>query len=104
VGTLDSIAALVSPGGVLATHTEVRKRIPRDPDWFYLLPPHTTFFTHAAMEHLMHRWGFNFSIFYEPGEVWLFFRGDGRRFEAVKQGLVGIPGIHLGSGFVHRNR
>ncbi len=102
--TLNQIAGLVSPDGVLVTHTEVRRRIPRDPNWFYLLPPHTTFMTDAAMGLLMRRWGFDFSVLHEAGEVWLFFRGDARRYEQVKKGLAGIPGVRLGNGFVGRRR
>ncbi|MES9862393.1 MAG: hypothetical protein ABW138_16300, partial [Candidatus Thiodiazotropha sp. 4PDIVS1] len=48
--------------------------IPRDPNWFYLLPVHTLFFTNKAMKILFNKWGFSCSLYAVDARLWLWFR------------------------------
>ncbi|MET0050021.1 MAG: class I SAM-dependent methyltransferase [Candidatus Thiodiazotropha sp.] len=72
--SLDRVGSLVSPDGVLALHTLVRGEIPRDPDWFYLLPVHTLMFTNRAMSLLFEQWNFDCSLYAVEARLWLWFR------------------------------
>lgn len=73
-GELDAMVASLAENGVLALHTLVRGDFPADPDWFYLLPVHTVFFTNVAMGILLNQWGFR-SSYYDPGSrLWTCFR------------------------------
>ncbi len=74
LGTLDDLAGLVSPTGVLAVHTLVCEDVPADPDWFYLLPVHCAFFTNRAMELLFRRWQVVSSLYHVEGRMWFYFR------------------------------
>lgn len=71
---LDSVNALVSQSGVMALHTLVREEIPRDPDWFYLLPVHCSFFSNKSMSTLFNQWGYKSSIYNLDSRLWLFFK------------------------------
>jgi len=71
---LDQIAGLVSESGVLGLHVLVCESIPKDPDWFYLLPVHTAFFTNKSMQMLFDRWGFKASIYHFESRMWFCFR------------------------------
>jgi Methyltransferase domain len=76
--TLNSINRLVSEDGVLAIHTLVTEAIPSDPQWFYLLPVHCSFFTNKGMQILFDAWGYEVSIYHVPSRMWFWFkkRGD----------------------------
>ncbi len=76
IDTLDEIANLVDDFGVLALHVLVRESIPPDPDWFYLLPVHCTFFTNRSMQILFDRWEFAVSVYHVPSRMWFWFRRD----------------------------
>lgn len=78
---LDEINRLVSTNGVLATHTMVREVIPRNPEWFYLLPVHCTFHTNKSMEILFNRWGYKASVYSPLSRLWFFFKCDVDRIE-----------------------
>lgn len=77
----DGINALVAPGGALGVHTLVAERIPDDPDWFYLQPPHCAFFTNAAMSRLFEDWGYSASVYNLAASLWVWFRGDPAEIE-----------------------
>ena len=47
---VDKILNLIKPNGIFALHTLVAEEIPCDPDWFYLVPVHCTFWTNASMK------------------------------------------------------
>ncbi len=72
---LDAINNLVSAGGVMGMHTLVCEEVPRDPDWFYLLPMHCAFFTNRSMELLLRQWGYTASAYHVEARLWLFFKG-----------------------------
>ncbi|WP_198036386.1 methyltransferase domain-containing protein [Cupriavidus taiwanensis] len=78
---LDAINALVSSSGVMGLHTLVREEIPADPEWFYLLPVHCSFFTNQSMEILIRQWGYQCSIYDVESRLWLLFK---RPFEEIK--------------------
>lgn len=72
----DEIEALVAPRGALAIHTLVAEHVPSDPSWFYLQPPHSAFFSNAAMDRLFRDWGYSSSIYNVAASLWVWFRGD----------------------------
>jgi hypothetical protein len=76
VAELDEIVRLVDPRGVLALHTLVSEEVPCDPEWFYLIPPHTVFFTNRSMQILFERWRFQASIYHVPSRMWFAFRDE----------------------------
>ncbi|UDM51233.1 methyltransferase domain-containing protein [Cupriavidus sp. MP-37] len=86
---LDAINALVSSSGVMGVHTLVREEIPADPEWFYLLPVHCSFFTNQSMELLFRQWGYQCSIYNVESRLWLFFK---RPFEEIKRIVDGANG------------
>ncbi len=79
--SLDRVGSLVGPAGVLALHTLVRGEIPRDPNWFYLLPVHCLMFTNRSMALLFEQWGFDCSLYAVEARLWLWFRQP--RLEAL---------------------
>ena len=76
IDTLDEIANLVHESGVLSLHVLVPQSIPCDPDWFYLIPVHCTFFTNRSMQILFDRWGFALSIYHVPSRMWFWFHRE----------------------------
>lgn len=70
----DSIENLLSDEGVLGLHTLVREEIPRDPDWFYLLPVHCAFHTNRSMSRLLQQWGYVSSVYNVDARLWLCFK------------------------------
>lgn len=74
--TLNEINSYVSHQGVLAIHTLVRERIPKDPDWMYLLPVHSCFHTNKSMDILMKQWGYTCSVYNENAKLWVMFKTD----------------------------
>jgi hypothetical protein len=73
---LDIVNSHVSTNGCLAVHTLVRGAIPKDPNWFYLLPVHTSFHTNKSMGLLMASWGFTCSVYNEHSQLWVMFKSD----------------------------
>ena len=59
---LDGIFDLVSDDGVMLLHTLVPEAIPQDPDWFYLLSVHCSFFTNRSMQALFGQYGYRCSL------------------------------------------
>lgn len=72
--TLDEIESYVAEGGCFAIHTLVPERVPKDPDWMYLLPVHCAFHTNKSMQLLMDQWGYQCSAYNEHAKMWMLFR------------------------------
>jgi hypothetical protein len=72
----DAINALVGRKGVMGVHTLVCERVPEDPSWFYLQPPHCAFHTNASMSLLFRQWGYKASIYNVDAQLWLWVRDD----------------------------
>jgi len=72
--TLNSINDLVAEDGILAIHTLVTEVLPQDPNWFYLLPVHCSFFTNKSMQILFDGWGYKASIYHVPSRMWFWFK------------------------------
>ena len=70
----DSIESLVADNGVFGVHTMVCETIPRDPNWFYLLPVHCAFHTNKSMRLLMHQWGYVASTYHVDSRLWFWFK------------------------------
>lgn len=94
---LQEIEQLLADGGVQAVHTEILPAIPRDPDWHYLLPVHTAFFTYRSFELLMERWGYGSSAYAIGTGMWLLYRQDATELEerlaADARRFVVAPGM-----------
>lgn len=75
IETLNTLNNLVSENGVLAIHTLVRDEIPKDPEWFYLLPVHCAFHTNRSMSILMRKWGYTCSVYCFAAKTWILFKG-----------------------------
>jgi hypothetical protein len=72
----DRIESLVSPAGAFGLHTLVAERVPSDPEWFYLEPPHCAFFSNAAMDRLFRDWGYRSSLYIVDASLWVWFREE----------------------------
>lgn len=69
---LENVNNIVSKNGVLILHTVVCENVPKDPNWFYLVPPvHTAFHTNKSMGILMNQWGYSSSIYCPPSKCWI---------------------------------
>ncbi len=79
----DFIHALVAPQGVLGIHTLVCEAVPWDPAWFYLVPAHCAFHTNQSMALLFAQWGYAASVYSVEAQLWLWFKGDPDRVEAI---------------------
>jgi len=71
---LDIIEGLVNNTGILGLHTLVAESIPNDPEWFYLLPVHTTFYTNKSMQILFESWNYKCSIYNIESRLWFWFK------------------------------
>jgi hypothetical protein len=79
---LDEINSYVGDGGCLIFHTVVCETVPRDPDWFYLLPVHCAFHTNKSMEILMRQWGYSCSVYCPAAKMWVLYKDKPERLEA----------------------
>jgi hypothetical protein len=96
---MDELARLVARDGCLGLHTLVRGEIPCDPDWFYLLPVHTIFYTNQGMAYLFEQWGFQSSLYAVDARLWVWFR---KRLELLPEegpGLITSKGWYYSDGF-----
>ncbi|RAX51906.1 hypothetical protein CCY99_08075 [Helicobacter sp. 16-1353] len=71
---LEHINSLVKDDGILIIHTLIRENIPKDPNWFYILPIHCSFHTNKSMEILMQDWGYTQSIYSPISKCWILFK------------------------------
>jgi len=93
----DRIEALVKrPGGAFGLHTLVAERVPSNPDWFYLEPPHAAFFSNEAMRRLFEAWGYRCSIYSVAASLWLFFRDEP---SVVEAGVERVNALGLAEPF-----
>lgn len=98
--TLDEIAACVNPRrGVLAVHTLVSEKVPRDPAWFYLLPVHVSFFSNRSMSLLMRRWHFEASLYDVEARMWLMFREEAVARRAFNVARTTGRDVYVSAGF-----
>lgn len=88
----DEINALVSDDGVMGLHTMVKEVVPKDPDWFYLLPVHTTLHTNKSMEILFEQWGYRSSIYHVETRIWFWFKTEPERVEKIVRESNKRPG------------
>ncbi|MET0060714.1 MAG: methyltransferase domain-containing protein [Candidatus Thiodiazotropha endolucinida] len=98
--SMDALARLVTDDGCLGLHTLVRGEIPCDPNWFYLLPVHTIFYTNRGMAQLFDQWGFLSSLYVVDARLWVWFRKPLKQLLKEKPELVSIPGWHIAEGFM----
>ncbi len=78
---LDEVNKLVRDEGVLALHTLVCEEIPKDPNWFYLVPVHSIVYTNQAMQILFDQWGYKCSIYNPESRMWFWFKQDINRLD-----------------------
>ncbi|MEW8064583.1 MAG: methyltransferase domain-containing protein, partial [Candidatus Thiodiazotropha sp.] len=97
---MDDLARLVTDDGCLGLHTLVRGEIPRDPDWFYLLPVHTVFHTNRGMAQLFNQWGFRSSLYVVDARLWVWFRKPLEQLLKGRPELASIPGWRVAEGFL----
>lgn len=70
---IDDIVKLLSDKGTLAIHTLICEEVPCDPDWFYLLPVHCSFYSNRAMSILFKHYGFKGCAYSLEARMWFFF-------------------------------
>ncbi len=70
----DAIFDLVSDDGVMILHTLVAEHVPQNPDWFYLLSVHCSFFTNASMQALFTQHGYSCSVYNVASRLWVWFK------------------------------
>ncbi|QFS43155.1 class I SAM-dependent methyltransferase [Nostoc sphaeroides] len=100
--TLDVINSLIAKDGVLALHVMVKEDIPLDPDWFYLQPPHVSFFTNQSMQILFKQWNYKASIYHVPSRLWFWFRQmDNIQMSVIKTLLTETEGFYFKEGFMN---
>jgi hypothetical protein len=100
---VDAIESFVSEDGCFAIHTLVQGEIPKDPDWMYLLPVHSIFFTNFSMQLLMQQWGYSCSIYNPIAKMWVLFRGKAENIREKIECLnstLGWPAFHFKDGFM----
>jgi hypothetical protein len=75
--SFDEINDCVSDDGCLIIHTRISGYIPKDPNWFYLIPPvHCAFHTNKSMQLLMEQWSYKSSIYCLSSRCWILFKKD----------------------------
>jgi hypothetical protein len=74
--TLDRIEKNVSESGAFAIHTLVPDKVPKDPNWMYLLPVHCAFHTNSSMQILMDQWGYRCSVYNPNTKLWVLFKAN----------------------------
>ena len=103
--SLNEIASLVSSNGVMGIHTIVANEIPCDPNWFYLLPVHCSFYTNRSMEILFNNWNYSASIYHVDSQLWFWFKTDVDRVEKIINNANSLKGrkelhYHFKHGFI----
>jgi hypothetical protein len=73
---LDEVDNLVTDNGALALHTLVCEEVPKDPNWFYLVPVHSVVYTNRAMQILFDQWGYKYSLYNPDSRMWFWFKED----------------------------
>lgn len=97
---VDKIFDILSENGTFGLHTLVCEEVPHDPDWFYFLPVHCTFYTNKTMERIFSQYGFKGCAYHVESRMWLFFR-DEEVYRKVEGCVNEIEGTwQIGDGFV----
>jgi 2-polyprenyl-3-methyl-5-hydroxy-6-metoxy-1,4-benzoquinol methylase len=73
---IDRINDIVKEGGAMFIHTLICENVPMNPNWFYLLPVHTAFFTNKSMSILMKQWGYKSSLYCPEAKTWLLLKKE----------------------------
>ncbi len=102
---LNKISSLVNDNGVFGIHTYVDENITNDPDWFYLLPVHCSFYSNKSMKILFDEWGYKASIYHVDSRLWFWFKTDIDAIESKIQIANKRPGreflyYHFKRGFM----
>ncbi len=84
---LDEINSCVSDEGCLIFHTVVGEKIPKDPDWFYLLPVHCAFHTNKSMSILMKQWGYCSSLYCPFSKMWVLFKKPVKNIKSIVESI-----------------
>jgi len=84
---LDGINACVSENGRLIIHTRISEEIPKDPNWFYLLPVHCAFHTNKSMSLLMQQWGYVSSIYCPTARLWVLLKNENQNLFKLIQAI-----------------
>lgn len=71
---IDDILSLISDNGCFAVHTFINNVVPKDPNWFYLLPVHCSFHTNNSMQILFERYNFKYCLYNYDARMWLMFK------------------------------
>lgn len=71
---IEIVNNLVSDYGCLALHTLVCENIPRDPDWFYLVPVHSVLYTNKSMKILFSEWKYKYSLYNPVSRMWFWLK------------------------------
>ncbi len=90
-GDVEKIIDLLNSNGVMALHTLICEEVPQDPNWFYLLPIHCTFWTNKAMSIIYEKNNFIGCAYNREAQMWLMFRRaeDFLRLESCQKKLRG---------------
>ena len=101
---LDEVNHLVAGDGVLMLHTVVCENVPKDPNWFYLLPMvHTAFHTNKSMDILMKQWGYAASIYSPQAKSWFLFKKNHGQLQALAQMVCDINAELQTEFFLHKD-
>lgn len=101
--TLDEIESFVSDTGCFAIHTLIPEKVPKDPNWMYLLPVHCAFHTNKSMGILMTDWGYQCSVYNEHSKMWVLFRDKPESVKSCVDKLnksLGWEYLHFKEGFM----
>lgn len=71
---LEHINSLIKDDGALIVHTLVRENIPKNPNWFYIMPIHCSFHTNNSMQILMEQWDYSECIYSPISKCWILFK------------------------------
>jgi hypothetical protein len=85
----DNIKNLINSKGAMFIHTLICENVPKNPNWFYLLPVHTTFFTNKSMDILMRQWDFSYSLYCPKAKTWVLLHEEPKKskIEAINQSI-----------------
>lgn len=91
---VEEIMGLLNENGIFCLHTLVCEEVPKDPNWYYLLPVHYTFWTNKAMEILYEKNGFKGCAYNVEGRMWLMYRNK-EMFLKLKTNYKNINGTWI---------
>lgn len=72
--TIEEMISYLNDDGILVFHTLVCENIPKDKNWFYLLPVHSAFFSNKSMSVIMKKYGFSSSAYCPMAKSWILFK------------------------------